>query len=448
MKCIFQTKKGRIKLKKTTKYLVLLFFTALVTFFLAACSDSGDDNATKTNDGNSDSGEATSGDKVKLTIGSWRTEDVAKYEKVIALFNESHPEIEVEFSPTKNTEYNTVLNTALQAGEGPDIFHLRPYAAGLKLAEAGFVEPISDIKGLDQFSDEYLAASKGADGEQYGVPLNISSTQFFYNKKIFADQGLEVPTTWDEFIEVNEKLLEAGVTPIAMGTKEGWLLSLTHGIIGAGVLDGNAFADKLVTGETDFTDSAFVESMEVMNDLKKYFPANSEGLGMDDIRTLFAMEQAAMFPLGSWEIPVVNELNPDLDYGFFPMPSKTGNQTVTTWVDGSFAVNANSKNKEAAKTFLEFLTTNEFGELFVDEFKMISAIPGISSDDELLSELSKTVESNSTPYYWVINFVSGDPTTKTVLETELQGMYLGQVTPEEVAQKIQENAKANFEPFK
>ncbi len=40
----------------------------------------------------------------------------------------------------KNTEYNTVLNTALQAGEGPDIFHLRPYAAGLKLAEAGFVE--------------------------------------------------------------------------------------------------------------------------------------------------------------------------------------------------------------------------------------------------------------------------------------------------------------------
>lgn len=448
MRCLFHTKKGRIKLKKTTKYLVLLFFTALVTFFLAACSDSGDDTATKTNEGNSDSGEATSEEKVKLTIGSWRTEDVAKYEKVIALFNESHPEIEVEFSPTKNTEYNTVLNTALQAGEGPDIFHLRPYAAGLKLAEAGFVEPISDIKGLDQYPAAYLAASKGADGEQYGVPLNISSTQFFYNKKVFKDQGLEVPKTWDEFIEVNEKLLAAGVTPIALGTKEGWLLSLTHGIVGSGVLDGNAFADKLVTGEKDFSDPAFVESLEAMNDLKKYFPANSEGLGMDDIRTLFAMEQAAMFPLGSWEIPVVNELNPDLDYGFFPMPSKTGNQTVTTWVDGSFAVNANSKNKEAAKTFLEFLTTKEFGELFVDEFKMISAIPGISSDDALLGELSKAVESSSTPYYWVINFVSGDPTTKTVLETELQGMYLGQVTPADVAQKVQENAKANFEPFK
>lgn len=436
-------------MKKMTKYLLLFLFTMLITFVLTACSDSGDDTATDANnEGTSDNGETGSAEKVKLTIGSWRTEDVAKYEKVIALFNETNPDIQVEFNPTKNTEYNTVLNTALQAGEGPDIFHLRPYAAGLKLAEAGFVEPITDINGLDQYSEDYLAASKGTDGEQYGVPLNISSTQFFYNKKIFTDQGLEVPTTWDEFIEVNEKLLDAGITPIAMGTKEGWLLSLTHGIVGAGVLDGNAYADKLVTGDTDFTDPAFVESIEAMNDLKKYFPANSEGLGMDDIRTIFAMEQAAMFPLGSWEIPVVSELNLDLDYGFFPMPSKTGNQSVTTWVDGSFAINAKSKNIEAAKTFLEFLTTKEFGELFVDEFKMISAIPGITSNDELLSELSKTVESSSTPYYWVINFVSGDPTTKTVLETELQGMYLGEVTPAEVAQKVQENAETSFEPFK
>lgn len=435
-------------MRKITKYLLLFLFAMLVTFVLAACSDNGDDSTADTDEGASENGETASEEKVKLTIGSWRTEDVAKYEKVIALFNETNPDIQVEFNPTKNTEYNTVLNTSLQAGEGPDIFHLRPYAAGLKLAEAGFVEPISDIKGLDQYSEDYLAASKGTDGEQYGVPLNISSTQFFYNKKIFADQGLEVPTTWDEFIEVNEKLLDAGITPIAMGTKEGWLLSLTHGIVGAGVLDGNTFADKLVTGDKDFTDPAFIESIEAMNDLKKYFPANSEGLGMDDIRTLFAMEQAAMFPLGSWEIPVVNELNADLDYGFFPMPSKAGNQTVTTWVDGSFAINAKSKNKEAAKTFLEFLTTKEFGELFVDEFKMISAIPGITSDDKLLSELSKAVESNSTPYYWVINFVSGDPTTKTVLETELQGMYLGEVTPAEVAQKLQENAETSFEPFK
>lgn len=184
-----------------------------------------------------------------------------------------------------------------------------------------------------------------------------------------------------------------------------------------------------------------------MNDLKKYFPANSEGLGMDDIRTLFALEDAAMFPLGSWEIPVVLEMNPDLDLGYFPIPSKEGNKTVTTWVDGSFAINANSKHKEAAKMFLEFLTTKEFGELFVKEFSMISAIPGITSDDALLNDISHSTANEATPYMWVTNFTGGDPTTKSLLESELQGMYLGQVTPEEVATKVQENAKTWFTPF-
>ncbi len=386
-------------------------------------------------------------EEVSLTIGSWRTEDVAKYEKVIALFNEKHPDIKVSFNPTKNTEYNTVLNTALQAGEGPDIFHLRPYAAGLKLAEAGFVEKINDLQELSTYPEEALIASKDAEGNQYGVPINLSSTQFFYNKKIFADNGLEVPQTWDEFMQLNDTLLEKGITPIAMGTKESWLLSLLHGIVGPAIYEGNDFYKAVLAGEKDFTDPAFIESLQVMNDLKKYFPANSEGLGMDDIRTLFVLEEAAMFPLGSWEIPVVLEMNPDLDFGYFPIPSKMGTKTVTTWVDGSFAINANSENKEAAKVFLEFLTTKEFGELFVKEFSMISAIPGISSDNALLNDLSKSTESEATPYMWVTNFTGGDPTTKTVLETELQGMYLGQVKQEDVAAKVQDNAKTWFAPF-
>ncbi|MBH9787635.1 extracellular solute-binding protein, partial [Clostridioides difficile] len=257
-----------------------------------------------------------------------------------------------------------------------------------KLAEAGYVEKINGLNGLNVFPEEALQASRDDQGNQYGVPINLSSTQFFYNKKIFKNNNLEIPTTWDEFIALNDQLLEKGITPIAMGTKEGWLLSLLHGIVGPAVYEGNDFYQAVLAGEKDFTDPKFIESIQVMNDLKKYFPVNSEGLGMDDIRTLFALEDAAMFPLGSWEIPVVLEMNPDLDLGYFPIPSKESNTTVTTWVDGSFAINANSKNKEAAKVFLEFLTTKEFGDLFVKEFSMISAIPGITSDDALLNAIS------------------------------------------------------------
>lgn len=78
---------------------------------------------------------------------------------------------------------------------------------------------------------------------------------------------------------------------------------------------------------------------------------------------------------------------------------------------------------------------------------MISAIPGITSDDALLNDISNSTANEATPYMWVTNFTGGDPTTKSLLESELQGMYLDQVTPEEVAKKVQENAKAWFTPF-
>jgi raffinose/stachyose/melibiose transport system substrate-binding protein len=420
----------------------LLVLFAFILVLSTACSTN--EEAIKETD--SKGGESK--EVVTLTIGSWRTEDTAGYAKVIEAFNEKYPDIKVEFKPSKNTEYNTILNTALQSGEGPDILHLRPYKSGIALADAGYIEPLDGLEGLDVFHESTLAASKGSDGKQYGVPLNMSTTQVFYNKKIFSDLGLDTPKSWDEFIALCEKIKAEGITPISLGSKEGWLLSLSHGIFGPAHYGGNEFVDKITKGETNFSSAEFLNSITAMNQLKTYFPDNYEGLGMEDIRTLFFTGKAAMFPMGSWEIEVLRGMNPELDLGFFPVPSAIGKDaTITTWVDGSFAVNANSKHKEEAKKFLQFLTTKEFGNLFTKEFKMISAIPGVTSDDELVSGLSEAVNTIATPYMMVVHFTGGNPTSKATLELELQGMYLGQQTPEGVATKVQENAETWFEPF-
>ncbi len=428
-------------MKKISKNWLLGLFT-LVLVLSAACSkDAGTSKEPdKTNE------EVT--ESVTLSIGSWRTEDKAGYTKVIEAFNKKHPDIKVEFKPSKNTEYNTLLNTALQSGEGPDIIHLRPYASGIALADGGYIEPLDGLKGLEVFPKASLAASKGTDGKQYGVPLNMSTTQVFYNKKIFRDLGLKEPKTWDEFIALNETIKDNGITPIALGSKEGWLLSLSHGIFGPAHYGGNEFVEKITKGETNFNSTEFLNSIKAMDALKAYFPDNYEGLGMEDIRTLFFTEKAAMFPLGSWEIEVLRGMNPDLELGFFPVPSAIGKDpTITAWVDGSFAINAKSKHKEEAKKFLEFMTTKEFGELFTKEFKMISAIPDVKSEDALVSGLSEAVASISTPYMMVVHFTGGNPTSKSTLELELQGMYLGEQTSEGVAQKVQENAETWFKPF-
>lgn len=88
-------------------------FLLLLVVALVGCNT--DKKSTNATTSGKEDGPKT--EEVSLTIGSWRTEDVAKYEKVIALFNEQHPDIHISFNPTKNTEYNTVLNTALQAGK-------------------------------------------------------------------------------------------------------------------------------------------------------------------------------------------------------------------------------------------------------------------------------------------------------------------------------------------
>jgi raffinose/stachyose/melibiose transport system substrate-binding protein len=95
---------------------------------------------------------------------SWRVEDAEGYAKLIAAFESENPGIKIDFKPFKATEYNTILNTALQSDSGPDILQLRPYAAGMALAEAGYLEPLNDLPGIRNFSEEILGVATDKEG--------------------------------------------------------------------------------------------------------------------------------------------------------------------------------------------------------------------------------------------------------------------------------------------
>ncbi|TVY10184.1 ABC transporter substrate-binding protein [Paenibacillus cremeus] len=417
------------------------------TSMLAACSS----NNTNTAQPNTTTtpAPAANQEKVKLTIGSWRTEDVDAYAKIIAEFKKSNPNIDLEFKPTKNTEYNTALNTALQSGSGPDIIHLRPYAAGAALADAGYLEPLDNIKGMSVFSKDTLLAATGSNGKVYGVPTVFSSTQVFYNKKIFQKYNLQEPKTFDDLIKIADTLKKNKVTPFAFGSKEGWILSLTQGALGPSVY-GTDFVKKILSGDANFKSPEFVNSMKQMKDLTPYFPDNYVGISMDDMRNMFVTEQAAMMIMGDWEYAVMKKTNPDLQMDVFPVPpvKADGKPTVTTWVDGSFAVNAKSAHKQEALKFMEFLTTKEFGTLAVNELQKPSTIPGIAAKDPLVAKISKYADTISTPYAAVVYFGSGNPTTKATLENSLQGMYLNKLTPEQVTDDVQKSADTWFKPKK
>jgi len=430
---------------KKGKFRTLMAAVLGTALMLTACGGGTDSNqAAPGGQGQTE----PAGEQVVLQMHSWRVEDVEGYKKIIAAFEAENPGIKIEFKPFKATEYNTILNTALQSDSGPDIMQLRPYATGMALAEAGYLEPLDSVSGLDIFAKDVLAAATAKDGKVYGVPLSLNSTQVYYNKKMFTENGLSEPKSWDELIATAKTLKEKGITPFAFGSKEGWLLSLAHGVIGPSAYNGNAFVDKVVKGESNLVSPEFQKSIARMNELTPYFPDNFTGLDLNDQRALFTAEKAAMFINGSFELEVLRNMNPNLEVDFFPMPTDEGGYVITTWVDGSYGVNAKSKHKAEALKFMEFMTTKQFGEMFANELTRISAVPDVQTSDPLVNKMADLASTSSTPYLMVVHFNEGKPTTKVTLETSLQGMYLGQLTPEQVAQEVQKSAETWFAPFK
>lgn len=397
-------------------------------------------------------GETGGGDETALTVWSWRTEDVAAYEKIFNTYEEAHPGVTVEFKPYKNTEYNTILATGLAEAGGPDVAQLRAYGLLQPLVEAGQLEPLDGkVDGLDEFPEQVLEGAQGRDdGKTYGVPFAVQTLQVFYNKEIFADNGIDVPTSWDEMVAAAEKLNQAGVTPFATTGKDVWMLPIVHDIFGSARYGAGDFEQAVLSGETDFTDPDYVASLELVGDLAQYFPEDVVGVPYTDAQTLFTTGQAAMYPGGSFELGFFQSQAPDLDLGVFSVPPPPGSPiqeaVVPGFVDGSYGVNAKSKNKEAALELVSWMATEEFGQMFTDELKQINPVPGAQSQDPLVAEMADGYAQRPAPYLLLVDFRYGEPTGTDLLGAGIQEMLLGKATAEQVAADLQKGIAQWFQP--
>jgi raffinose/stachyose/melibiose transport system substrate-binding protein len=386
-----------------------------------------------------------------LSFWSWRTEDVAAYEKFIAAFHAENPDIDVTFTPYLNTEYNTILSTALQGGGGPDIVHLRAYGGMESLAQAGLLVRLDDkVPALAEFDPGILlGATNRADGGVYGVPFALQTVQVLYNVDMFERLGLEEPTTWAELLAVGDALKDAGVYAFANGTKDGWTNETLFGAVGPTFYGGTPFFQEITAGETDFTDPRFAAALERMVALRPYLAENYTGVGYTDMQTLFAFEQAGMFAAGSYELGNMAQLNPDLRIGSFAVPADDAATptAISFYVDGSYGINANSPHQEAALRFVEFLASQEFGQMFTDELQQISAVPGTTPTSESLAGMVEMMNEQGTPYLMLTAFRFGQPSGSTLLQNEMQAVMAGDKAVADAVTNIQRGVAEWFEGF-
>ncbi|WP_433364279.1 ABC transporter substrate-binding protein [Actinoplanes sp. CA-142083] len=389
---------------------------------------------------------------VTLSVWSWRPEDAAVYKQIFAKFHDSHPHIKVDFKPYKSTEYNTILSTGLTQAGGPDVAQLRAYGGVQPLIEAGDLVPLEGrVAGLSNFETASLDGSRGKkDGKVYGVPLEMSTFQIYYDKDIFAKYQLQPPTTWDQMISAAKTLQTDGVTPFAVAGKDTWLLPLYDDTFGATRYGGPDFEKKLLAGQAKFTDPEYVAALDVLNLLKPYFPKDLMALGEADVQTLFATGKAAMIPEGSFALAPMKAINPKLNLGVFnapPAPGALVNKPLQVgWVDASYGLNAKSEHQKEALELLEWMSGAEFGQMVADNLKQVSLVKGVQSSDPLLSQMVQAYQKDPTPYLMLVDFRYGTPLGSDLQAAGLQKMLLGQQTAAQVAGDIQGGVSQWFKP--
>jgi len=314
-----------------------------------------------------------------LTLGSWRTDDVAKWTSIIGAFNKSYPNIKVKFDPTTPADYNATLRLQLDNGNGPDLFYARSFAVGQDLFKAGYELDLTTTPFIKSSYTPTSTAAFSSDGKVFALPTAAVSHGIYYNKDLFAKYGIAVPKTWPELIAAAAKLKKAGVTPFGNGLAGNWdILEVVLMNILPSTVGGAEGRIAYETGKRKLNDASIVAAFQQLKDLAPYLPKGFEAVSDNDATTLFELGQAAMVFWGSWDIPAFSDKIKDFKWSVFATPPLVGKANVIEFMpDFGIAINPKSKNVEAAKTFLAWLAGpvggKAIGENLVGFFPMSKA---------------------------------------------------------------------------
>lgn len=397
----------------------------------------------------------TTGSQVTLIIESWRNDDLPIWQDVIIpAFEKKYPNIKVIFSPTAPADYNGVLNSKLEAGTAGDLITCRPFDVSLKLFEKGYLAPLNDLPGIENFSDFAKTAWSTDDLKTtFCVPMASVIHGFFYNKEAFDKLGLKEPETWEEFYQVLDKIKADGTyVPLVMGTADMWEAA-TMGFqnIGPNYWKGEEGRLALIQGKAKFTDEPYVKTWRQLAKWRDYLPPGFESIKYPDAQTFFTIGRGAIYPTGSWEITLF-EKQANFPLGIFKPPvEKAGDECyISDHVDIALGMNAATKHPQEARTFLSWVASAEFAELYGN------ALPGFfplhNTPVELKNELAKEFvswrsECKSTirNSYHILS--RGEPNLENELWRVSAAVINGTLTPEQAAKEIQEGLDRWYKPI-
>ncbi|CAM3375209.1 ABC transporter substrate-binding protein [Marinicrinis lubricantis] len=436
---------GRTKITAISMILLLLF--------LSACGSNNGNNGDNGNNG-------SAGKKVTITMEAGQAMK-ANYPHIFDQANldefEKLHNIKVEVIIDPDNQVKNILQTKIATNETPDLIVYNKVAAENELNAVTNMLNLSDQPWVSRLVD--ADSLKAPDGNIYGfvMQMPLDAQAVVYNKDIFEELGLSVPTSYDEFLEVCEALEAAGINPLFAPFKDAWTFQIwTAGSFGyyAEKVEPGLW-DKINAGEVKWSEvEAFREILERGLNLAEQGYISKSALS-DDFNmapNAFSKREAAMMIMGDWFVNDMAVKDPELNLGLFPIPAFNDVDELNisqSQLGGMVFIPEASEHQEEAKKFLDFVSQKEQ----MDRAQAVAPfMPSVTDASEpQLTPLQQEIYDNYIETgRKVVEMNAFMKVDLTELWKYYQDMFAGGKTPQEVLEawdkKFAELMKASGQP--
>lgn len=341
-------------------------------------------------------GQGAPDNKIEVELVSYKPEAVAAFEKIAERFNETHEDIHLTIDSPN--EAMTILKTRFIREDYPDIVGIGGDINYSNFLDAGLFMDISDLAELGMVKQSYLDMEKELefipqDGV-YALPYAANAAGILYNKDMFEEHGWEIPDTWDEFMELCEEIQAEGILPLYLGYKDTWTCLAPWNALAVGLSDSDT-CNQVNMGQTTFA-AAYREVAEKMRVLLDYAEPNPYAYSYNDACTAFARGQSAMYPIGSYAIPQIRQVNPTMNIGSFTFPANADKEDniLNSGIDLQFCVMKDCKNKEAVYEVLRFLYEDETIQIYLEDQGGLTCKEGDFAIPTELEDMREYIEND------------------------------------------------------
>lgn len=315
-------------------------------------------------------GQEISNNVIEVEMVSYKPESVAAFEEIQNKFNESHDNIHLTINSPN--EAMTILKTRFIKEDYPDIVAIGGDVNYSNFLDADLFMDVSDFEGVKNIKQSYLDMEKELEFTShegiYGLPYVANAAGILYNEDMFVEHGWEIPETWDEFIALCDTIEEEGIVPIYLGFKDTWTCLAPWNALAVGLTDSDVY-NQVNKGNTTF-EKEYKEVAEKMKMLLNYAEPNPYAYSYNDACTAFARGEAAMYTIGSYAVPQIKSVNPDMNINSFTFPANESKEdnVLNSGIDLNFAVmKESSEKKEAIYEVLSFLYEDETIQIYLDD---------------------------------------------------------------------------------